>query len=69
MAATAEPQRLSDALLAFTLDGAFPEDIASLPPVSSTDLQPAIDALAKSKADLEVRPNHHRSPQDTLPDS
>ncbi|KFA62891.1 hypothetical protein S40285_02254 [Stachybotrys chlorohalonatus IBT 40285] len=52
MAATADPRHLSDALLGFALDGRFPEDVASIPPVSETDLQPALDALSKSHADL-----------------
>ncbi|KAI9149538.1 Centromere/kinetochore protein [Paramyrothecium foliicola] len=54
MATATEPHRLSEALAAFALDGRFPEDIASLPPVSSTDLQPAIDTLAKSKTELQA---------------
>lgn len=56
MAATTEqaPQQLSDALVAFSLEGRFPDDISVLPPVSETDMQPAIQALAKAKRDLEV---------------
>ncbi|KAI1067259.1 hypothetical protein LB506_004034 [Fusarium annulatum] len=56
MAATTEqaPQQLSDALVAFSLEGRFPDDISVLPPVSETDLQPAIQALAKAKRDLEA---------------
>jgi centromere/kinetochore protein ZW10 len=55
MADTPDPKKLSDALLAFALDGQFPDDIASLPLVSGTDLEPAIQALDKAKQDLEVR--------------
>ncbi|RKL41838.1 hypothetical protein BFJ72_g5178 [Fusarium proliferatum] len=56
MAATTEqaPQQLSDALVAFSLEGRFPDDISVLPPVSETDLQPTIQALAKAKRDLEA---------------
>lgn len=56
MAAETEPssQQLSDALVSFSLDGRFPEDVSVLPPVSETDLQPAIQALAKAKQELEV---------------
>ncbi|EXL82597.1 hypothetical protein FOPG_04433 [Fusarium oxysporum f. sp. conglutinans race 2 54008] len=56
MAATTEqaPQQLSDALVAFSLEGRFPDNISVLPPVSETDLQPAIQALAKAKRDLEA---------------
>ncbi|KAH7191932.1 uncharacterized protein B0J16DRAFT_51459 [Fusarium flagelliforme] len=55
MAATTEaPQKLSDALVAFSLEGRFPEDISVLPPVSETDLQPAIQALAEAKKGLEA---------------
>ncbi|EWG42813.1 hypothetical protein FVEG_04537 [Fusarium verticillioides 7600] len=56
MAATTEqaPQQLSDALVAFSLEGRFPDDISVLPPVSETDMQPAIQALAKTKRDLEA---------------
>lgn len=56
MAATTEqaPQQLSDAIVAFSLEGRFPEDVSALPPVSETDLQPAIQALANAKKELEV---------------
>ncbi|KAJ4024485.1 ribosome biogenesis protein ytm1 [Fusarium irregulare] len=55
MAATTEaPQKLSDALVAFSLEGRFPDDISVLPPVSETDLQPAIQALAEAKQGLEA---------------
>ncbi|KAM5344837.1 hypothetical protein ACJ41O_010699 [Fusarium nematophilum] len=56
MAAAAEPpsQQLSDALVAFSLDGRFPDDVSILPPVSETDLQPAIQALAQAKQELET---------------
>ncbi|KAJ4141920.1 ribosome biogenesis protein ytm1 [Fusarium falciforme] len=56
MAAETEPpsQQLSDALVSFSLDGRFPDDVSVLPPVSETDLQPAIEALAKAKQELET---------------
>ncbi|KAL3959127.1 hypothetical protein ACCO45_007289 [Purpureocillium lilacinum] len=54
MATAAQPQRLSDAILGFALDGKFPDDIAELPPVSDTDLQPAIDSLARTTTELET---------------
>ncbi|KAM0302171.1 hypothetical protein HYE67_004130 [Fusarium culmorum] len=56
MAAVTEntPQQLSDALVAFALEGRFPDDISVLPPVSETDLQPAIQALAEAKQGLEA---------------
>lgn len=47
-------QQLSDALVSFSLDGRFPDDVSVLPPVSETNLQPAIEALAKAKKELEV---------------
>ncbi|KAF4970002.1 hypothetical protein FSARC_2905 [Fusarium sarcochroum] len=56
MAATTEqaPQQLSDALVAFSLEGRFPDDVSVLPPVSETELQPAIRALAQAKKGLEA---------------
>ncbi|KAI8714739.1 hypothetical protein NCS52_01194600 [Fusarium sp. LHS14.1] len=50
----ASSQKLSDALVSFSLDGRFPDDVSVLPPVSETDLQPAIEALAKAKQELET---------------
>ncbi|RSL42281.1 hypothetical protein CEP54_015535 [Fusarium duplospermum] len=47
-------QQLSDALVSFSLDGRFPDDVSVLPPISETDLQPAIQALAKAKQELET---------------
>ncbi|KAL6360700.1 hypothetical protein LRP88_06407 [Fusarium phalaenopsidis] len=47
-------QQLTDALVSFSLDGRFPDDVSVLPPVSETDLQPAIEALAKAKQELET---------------
>ncbi len=55
MAATMGAQKMSDAIMAFALDGRFPEDASELPPVSGTDLQPTIESLDKAKADLQVR--------------
>ncbi|KAM0240336.1 hypothetical protein ACHAPO_002232 [Fusarium lateritium] len=56
MAATTENAscQLSDALVAFSLEGRFPDDVSVLPPVSETDLQPAIQALAEAKQGLEA---------------
>ncbi|UNI19654.1 ribosome bioproteinsis protein ytm1 [Purpureocillium takamizusanense] len=54
MATAAQPQRLSDAILGFALDSKFPDNIAELPPVSDTDLQPAIDSLARTTTELET---------------
>lgn len=58
----AEALQLSEAIVAFTRDGTFPDDV-SLPPVSQIDLQPTIDALDEAKTELEVgqpqlRPTH-----------
>ncbi|PNY28788.1 Is centromere binding protein at prophase [Tolypocladium capitatum] len=55
MATATDSQRLRDAMVAFALDGAFPEHIAELPPVSETDLQPTIDALARAETELETQ--------------
>jgi centromere/kinetochore protein ZW10 len=52
MAATSDPQRLGEALLSFSTNGLFPEDIASFPPVSGVDLEPALAALSKSQTNL-----------------
>lgn len=51
---TAPAEQLSDALLDFALEGRFPDDVTSFPPVSTTDLGPAIEALAKNQKELEV---------------
>ncbi|KAM4066481.1 centromere/kinetochore zw10 domain-containing protein [Hirsutella rhossiliensis] len=55
MAAAVDSRRLSDALVSFSLDGHFPENIAELPPVSETDLEPAIGDLATTKNELEAQ--------------
>ncbi|KAH0497937.1 hypothetical protein TgHK011_005219 [Trichoderma gracile] len=54
MAAAAESQQLSNAILSFALEGRFPEDAAALKSVSETDLDPTIEALGKAKADIEA---------------
>lgn len=54
MAATAEGNQLSNAVLAFALQGRFPEDVDSLPAVSDAQLQPSIDSLQEVKGKLEV---------------
>jgi hypothetical protein len=55
MATATEPQRISDAVQIFALEGRFPDDIASLPPISDIDLEPAIQQLGKIRSELEVR--------------
>lgn len=62
MATTTEPQQLSNAILSFALEGSFPDNIAALPSVSETDLDPTIRALGEAKVAIEV----HQSSQ-TLP--
>ncbi|KAF4974492.1 hypothetical protein FZEAL_8608 [Fusarium zealandicum] len=56
MTTVTEPpsQKLSDALVAFSLEGRFPDDVSVLPPVSDTDLQPAIQALTRAKQEVET---------------
>ena len=54
MAISADAKKISDALLSFTLEGQFPNDVSSLPSVSGTDLEPAIKALEEAKQQLEV---------------
>lgn len=49
-----EPQHLGKAVVAFALEGTFPDDITSFPPVSTTELGPAIEILEKTKTELEV---------------
>lgn len=48
------PQKISDAVASFALNGSFPDDIASLPPVSETDLAPSIQALSEARSKLEA---------------
>lgn len=54
MSTSEDIQRLSHAIVAFAVEGRFPEDIAELPPVTGERLQPAIDDLAKARQKLEV---------------
>ncbi|KAL6879107.1 hypothetical protein J3F83DRAFT_725084 [Trichoderma novae-zelandiae] len=54
MAATAESQQLSNAILSFALEGSFPEDVIALSSVSETDLNPTIEALGKARVDIEA---------------
>ncbi|KAH0532939.1 hypothetical protein TsFJ059_001568 [Trichoderma semiorbis] len=54
MATTTEPQQLSNAILSFALEGSFPDDIAALPSVSETDLDPTIRALDEAKLAIEA---------------
>ncbi|KAG5940845.1 hypothetical protein E4U59_002189 [Claviceps monticola] len=53
MATAAAPQQLSDAIVNFSLESQFPEQISSLPLVSEIDLQPTIEALEEAKRNLE----------------
>ncbi|KAK5993947.1 Centromere/kinetochorezw10-like-like protein [Cladobotryum mycophilum] len=55
MATLTEAQRLSNAVLAFSLHGKSIQDIADLSPVSETDLSPTIEALRKAKTELETK--------------
>ncbi|KAF4120689.1 protein transport protein DSL1/ZW10 [Geosmithia morbida] len=50
----ADAKHLSHAIVAFALDGQFPDDITALPPISQTDLAPAIASLDESRAKLEA---------------
>ncbi|KAM3458927.1 hypothetical protein MY3296_000074 [Beauveria thailandica] len=54
MATTMDPVKIGDAIMAFALNGRFPEDADTLPPVSGTDLQPAIDRLTQAGVELEA---------------
>lgn len=54
MAATMDPVKIGDAIMAFALNGRFPEDADTLPAVSGIDLQPAIDSLNQAGVQLEV---------------
>ncbi|CAM1507928.1 Fc.00g047760.m01.CDS01 [Cosmosporella sp. VM-42] len=49
-----ESQQLSDALVEFTLEGRFPDDVSHLPPVSESDLKPSLQALGKAREGLEA---------------
>jgi hypothetical protein len=62
MATTTEPQQLSNAILSFALEGSFPDDIAALPSVSETDLDPTLRALGEAKVAIEV--HEFESPPD-----
>ena len=55
MATATDPDHLSEAIVSFSLDGKFPDDIASFAPVSQTDLSSTIAALDKAKTQLEVK--------------
>lgn len=54
MATMTESQQLSEAMVAFAVDGRFPDDVSALPPVSAIELGPAIEALDRAKTELEV---------------
>lgn len=53
--ATDAPERVSSAIVAFAAEGHFPEsgDVAALP-LSSESLPLSIEALEKTRSDLEV---------------
>lgn len=61
MAQTEASQRLADAILDFSVDGRFPQNIDTLPPVSHLQLSPAIEALEEKRLGLEVLRPTHRS--------
>ncbi|KAJ4148582.1 hypothetical protein LMH87_003046 [Akanthomyces muscarius] len=48
-----DPVKIGDAIMAFALNGRFPEDADTLPAVSDIDLQPAIDSLNQAGVQLE----------------
>lgn len=48
---------LGQALVDFTVSGTFPEEEASSLKLTSEELPPAVEALARAKAQLEVRPS------------
>ena len=54
--ASTDSSGIGSAIVAFTLDGRFPESesLSSLP-IASESLPPALEALAKTRSDLEVR--------------
>ncbi|OLN86977.1 Centromere/kinetochore protein zw10-like protein [Colletotrichum chlorophyti] len=51
--APAVPTQLGEAIVAFALDGSFPDEQVSSLSLSSSDLSPAIEALERAKGDLE----------------
>lgn len=57
MASTQEkaPAQIAQALVEFTLRGAFPEEAVSSLKIGPEELSPAIQALAEAKAKLRVR--------------
>lgn len=57
--------QLGEAVVAFALEGRFPDEHVSSLSLSSSDLSPAIDALERAKGDLEVM----RGPQRAMPAS
>lgn len=54
--ATRAPAQLGDAIVAFALEGHFPDEAVSSLALPSADLSSAIEALAKAKSQLEVLP-------------
>jgi centromere/kinetochore protein ZW10 len=51
------PEQVAQALVEFTLQGAFPEEAVSTLNIGPEELPPAIEALAKAKSKLLVRPS------------
>lgn len=47
--------QLGDAIVAFALQGEFPDEGVSSLSLAEGDLSPAIEALARAKGQLEVR--------------
>lgn len=52
--AGSEPGEVGQALVDFALNGAFPEEPLSSGRITLQELRPALEALAKAKAGLEV---------------
>jgi hypothetical protein len=55
--ATGKPSadQIAQAVVAFSINGAFPEENVSSLPIRAEDLPTSIDALGRAKAKLEVR--------------
>jgi centromere/kinetochore protein ZW10 len=51
------PEQIAQALVEFTVRGAFPEETVSSLQIGPKVLAPAIEALAEAKSKLQVTPN------------
>ena len=56
------PEQVTQALVDFTLRGAFPEEAVSSLKIGPQVLGPAIEALAEAKSKLQVRPQVPKEP-------